>query len=68
MSLTRYDGICFRCGKSVKAGKGDFQSKGSLSKKQRSKILGKWLVRCFGCKNLGNKPLETSPFYTIFKT
>lgn len=58
MSLTRYDGVCFRCGKTVKAGKGDFQSVGSLPKPQRAKYAGKgkWLVRCFGCKGVGNKP------------
>lgn len=41
MSLTRYDGVCFRCGKTVKAGKGDFQSKNSLPKNQRNKYYGK---------------------------
>lgn len=65
MSLTRYGGTCFICGKTVKAGKGDFQSKGSLPKKLRGKILGRWLIRCFGCKNMGNKPLESSPFYKV---
>jgi hypothetical protein len=47
-------------------GGGDFQNKSSLPKKIRSKIIGKWLVRCHGCKGLGNKPLESSPFYKIF--
>ncbi len=65
MSLNRYNGICFRCGKNVPAGKGDFQSKNTLHKKIRNKIQGKWLVRCFGCKQGGNKPLETSPFYNL---
>lgn len=60
MSLTRYDGICFMCGKTVKAGKGDFQSIGSLSKELKKNYTGanykgKWLVRCFQCKGLGNK-------------
>lgn len=57
MSLTRYDGNCFRCGTSVKAGKGDFQSVGTLQKKDRSKYNRKWLVRCFACKGLGNVPI-----------
>ena len=66
MSLTRFDGVCFKCGKNVKAGKGDFQSKGSLPKEWRNKIMGKWLVRCFSCKLTGNKPMESSPFYKLF--
>lgn len=59
MSVTQYNGICFMCGKNVPAGRGDFQSVGSLPKKDRSKYAGrgKWLVRCFQCKGLGNKPL-----------
>jgi hypothetical protein len=65
MSLTKYDGICFICGKQVKAGKGDFQSTGSLPKSWRNKIKGKWLVRGFECKNLGNRPMESSPFFEI---
>ena len=57
MSLTRYDGDCFRCGTFVKAGKGDFQSVGTLPKKERVKYRKRWLVRCFGCKGLGNVPI-----------
>ncbi len=55
MSLTRYDGFCFRCGKTVKAGKGDFQSKTTLQKEERKKFIGRWLVRCFACKGTGNR-------------
>ena len=57
MSLTKYDGICFRCGKIVKAGKGDFQSVGSFAKRDRVQFIGKgkWQVRCFACKGQGNK-------------
>lgn len=57
MSLTRYDGNCFMCGEFVKAGKGDFQSVGTLPKEIRSKYNRKWLVRCFSCKGLGNVPI-----------
>jgi DNA-directed RNA polymerase subunit N (RpoN/RPB10) len=58
--LTRFDGVCFKCGKTVKAGKGDFQSIGSLSKELKKQHTGKnyhgkWLVRCFSCKGTGNK-------------
>jgi len=64
MSLTRYDGVCFRCGKQVKAGNGDFQSIGTLPKDLKKNYTGanykgKWLVRCFGCKNMGNKVLPS---------
>ena len=59
MSLTRYDGKCFRCGKFVPAGKGDFQARNSLSHTERVKYIGKWLVRCFACRGLGNKSLIT---------
>lgn len=55
------------CGKDVPAGKGDFQSVGSLPKSWRSKIMGRWVVRCFGCKDLGNRPLESSPFYKLLE-
>lgn len=65
MSVNKYAGVCFICGKNVAPGKGDFQSTGSLSKEKRKKIVGRWLVRCFGCKGLGNKPMENSPFNKI---
>ena len=58
MSLNRYQGICFVCGKIVPPGKGDFQSRKSISVRQRSLVTtnGKWLVRCFSCKRMGNEP------------
>lgn len=65
MSVNQYKGICFICGREVPPGKGDFQSKGSLPKSWRNKIAGRWLVRGFECKNMGNKPLPSSPFYEI---
>lgn len=49
-----YPGKCFICGKPVDAGTGFFQSKGSLPKNIRDKILGRWLLRCSHCKNKGN--------------
>ena len=60
MSVNQYPGICAFCNRNVPAGRGDFQSKGSLSKKTRYKLAqirhpGKWLVRCFRCKGAGNK-------------
>lgn len=59
MSVTRYAGQCAFCGKQTPAGKGDFQSKGSLPKKTRAKLAamrhpGMWLIRCFRCKGAGN--------------
>lgn len=54
------------CGRNVEVGKGDFQSTATLHKKDRLKVSGKWLVRCHGCKGLGNKPLSSSPFYETF--
>lgn len=63
MSLNQYKGICFICGKEVPPRKGDFQNIGSLSKELKKNYTGanyrgKWLVRCFGCKGLGNNPLK----------
>lgn len=54
---TQFDGFCFRCGKNVKAGKGYFQSKVTLPKEDRKKYIGKWIVRCFACRGLGNKSI-----------
>ncbi len=56
---TQYPGVCFKCNRNVPAGKGDFQSIGSLPKGMRSNYTGanykgKWLVRCFLCKGTGN--------------
>jgi len=65
MSLNQYKGICFRCGDEVLPHKGDFQAAYTLGKTLRNKIAGKWLIRCFACKGLGNKPTETSPFYKL---
>lgn len=55
MSLIQYGGICNFCGRKTEAGKGDFQSIGSLNKKERTLFTGanfksKWLIRCFRCK------------------
>lgn len=68
MSTIRYAGTCNWCGKHVQPGRGDFQSIGSLSKDIRKHFTGanfktKWLIRCFGCKGLGNKSviLSTQP-------
>ena len=62
MSLNQYKGKCFMCGKEVLPLKGDFQSIGTLSKSLKKNYTGenykgKWLVRCFGCKGLGNKTM-----------
>jgi len=65
MALNKYKGICFICGKEVPPKHGDFQSVGSLPKKYRGKIMGKWLVRGHECKLKGNHPLPSSPFYKI---
>ena len=53
----KFAGICFRCGKEVKSGQGFFQSRGSLSKNQKAKLVygGRWLVRCSRCVNTGNE-------------
>ncbi len=57
MSTIKYPGKCFICAKEVKPGKGDFQSVGSLKKSEQAKYRpAKWLVRCFNCKGVGNKP------------
>jgi hypothetical protein len=58
-----YPGNCDFCGKYVPKGKGDFQSIGSLSKKQKKLFTGvnykgKWLIRCFQCKHTGNVTLR----------
>lgn len=57
---TKYDCICFRCGKKVEAGKGDFQAYWSLKKSERQLVnkKGRWLVRCFACKGQGNIPIN----------
>lgn len=59
MALNRYKGICFICGQNVPPRKGDFQNISTLPKSIRKKYTGvnykgSWLVRCFGCKGLGN--------------
>ncbi len=61
MSLNKYPEKCFICGKDVPAGNGDFQSVGSLPKDIRKQYTGvnyrgKWLIRCFNCKGVGNNP------------
>ena len=63
MTLSYYGGTCFRCGKKVEPGKGDFQHKRTLPKKIRNNLFGRWVVRCFSCKKMGNKPIEGSGFY-----
>ncbi len=57
MSLISFGGICDFCGKDTKAGKGHFQSIGSLGKKEKAfftgvNYKGKWLIRCFQCKGI----------------
>lgn len=57
MSLINYEGICDFCGRYTEARKGDFQSIGSLSKKEKALFTkqnykGKWLIRCFHCKGI----------------
>lgn len=54
----KYPGHCYICGRPMKKGEGWFQSKGTLSVLQRRSYQGKWILRCTGCKGLGNKPLE----------
>lgn len=70
MSVTKYKGTCDFCGKNVPAGKGDFQSIGSLSKKAKAlytgaNYKGKWLIRCFGCRGTGNMPLRQQNLMSI---
>lgn len=55
--LTKFDGVCDFCGEKTEAGRGDFQSIGSLGKEQKKLFTGfgfkgKWLVRCFRCKGI----------------
>lgn len=57
MSLIKYKGKCDFCGKDTEAFKGDFQSIGSLGKKEKKFFVGenykgKWLIRCFGCNGI----------------
>lgn len=55
--LIKFAGTCDFCGQYTKAGEGDFQSIGSLSKKEKDLFVGvhykgKWLIRCFMCKGV----------------
>lgn len=57
MSLIQYGGKCDFCGRDTKPFKGDFQSIGSLGKKEKAHFTGqnykgKWLIRCFGCRGV----------------
>lgn len=61
--LTKYKGVCDFCGRETHAGKGDFQSIGSLPQKYKhlytgKNYQGKWLIRCFHCKGAGNTTLK----------
>lgn len=63
MAAIKYPGVCDFCGKECKAGGGDFQSVGSLPpdiKKYHvnQHYTGKWLIRCYGCKNVGNETIK----------
>jgi len=61
--LTKYDAVCFRCHKSVPAGKGDIQKtrKKGLMEIRSTQTDKTWLVRCFDCKGKGNTPLPPQP-------
>ncbi len=57
MSLINFAGNCDFCGNHTPAFKGDFQSIGSLGKKEKQLFVGqnykgKWLIRCFKCKGV----------------
>jgi len=57
---TKFDGVCFRCHKSVKAGQGDIQHLRTVPKEVQKQHYGQpksFVVRCFGCKGRGNVPL-----------
>lgn len=58
---TKFDGVCFRCHKPVKAGKGDFQHLRTVPKEVQKLYYGQpksFVVRCFECKGKGNVPLS----------
>jgi len=60
------------CDKEVPPRKGDFQHIKSLPNKEKVKHTGanyhgKWLVRCFACKGLGNKPLKQEQLCRVLR-
>jgi len=62
--LNRYAGDCAFCGRPTGADQGDFQSIGSLGKKERKlftgvNYTGRWLIRCFRCKGAGNQTMRS---------
>lgn len=64
MSLIKFSGNCDFCGKPTKEFKGDFQSIGSLGKKEKmfftgKNYKGKWLIRCFSCKGIRHTKIYT---------